>query len=303
MAKRAGSTGKNFLKLLLAVILCGCVPYTFPREPPKGLVGPLEKNSLIQPGITTRAQVNERLGNPIFSSRPWMVEVYHVGRMQQSTFGVIIFPLIPFVANVNWDGYALVTYDDADRVAAFSVGVDEENRTRRQPLLRVADMTLTKDYARYSAKSHHPELVLLAEGHRLDGYLKHHSQPDACTLVAACEKYPCPDLIAIGNKAAIDPRPVFRSCQPDDHCGFFTDMVTVPVLHLASVPPGQHQVVMSSSHLPGKSEATIACSAGGLLYARIRGEINGGELKASLDIMEKRPERWSQYKIFIWNSN
>lgn len=296
---------KGNVALVLLAGLSGCFPYVWPRDPPELVLAQAEKSATIRPGETKRSEVHALLGAPWLSSRFWQVDVHRISQAQLTPGAYFVFFIpVPGVWKVNWDGYVLTTYDEVNRVTAFASGDDEESFTRHEPCLQAADMILSNNWNKYMHNTRgasEQELVLLAGGHRLASFLELQRQTDACTVIVACEKADCPDQIKIDNFVTIDPRFV--------RLGDCPDKTHVPVLHLLNLAPGKHGVAVSSSNGQDRSEATINCSAGDVRYVHVQSEVIGksfwrvGEIQTTLQVIEDKPESWSEYSVLIWRSS
>ncbi len=318
--KPIGHTGRVGCLALACAALGGCWGFGIPVKEDTRVNRQAESSVTIRIGESTRVDVRAALGEPWLRSDFWRAELYRADdkRMEVEFIGVIIYPVPIGVFSEKVHGYVLVTYDTADRVSQLSAGSVHEGLIATNEdkwlMLRADDVTFAIDVGR--AK---PRPALVADSTRLREYLAGREHAASCTLVAACtEDAGCPDEVAIDAGKPFNPSPVTVLCALAGPCPAGTrtpgyevngkGFVNVPVLHVISVPPGPHRLVITSSVLDGRGEESFECAAGQILYGSVRSRVEGaswwssGKLQATVTFAAATPESRDGQSIVLYRN-
>lgn len=275
-----------------------------------------QRSATILPGESTRDSVRAALGEPWLQSRYWGVDVYRA-RDTYKELGGTFFTILPVPLGVftsDVDGYVLVAYDALGRVVQVSSGKRSGLRFPElyfvEPLmLRARDLNLGVESVGQRG------VHLMADPHRLSGYLELSRQSASCTVVLAFDEKNSyqhyPDRVVIDNAEPIDLQPFFGSCETGKSCppqirqgGQY---VTVRLVHPVTLPPGSHRLVMTDSSFKGRYEANFQCAPGEVRYGIIRGHSNCDlwwqtcTLEAAAVIFEDRmPAQWESYSMLLY---
>jgi len=311
------SLGRICCILLIFAVIAGC-SIDIDLKKPDLVTNQAERSVTIGLGESTREDVRAALGEPLLESNFWRVELYRADdKHVEAGVGFVIIPVLPFVTSLDVHGYVLVTYDTAGRVSQLSSGNHSEGFfatfAERCLTIRADELTFAIDLIRIQRGP-----ALLADSNRLSEYLAGRSHATSCTLVVACaQDAGCPDEIAINDGEPFDPSPTTVLCAPGTPCPKGSRMgslvfdgksvFTVPVLHAITVPPGQHRLLITSSVLDGRGEASFECAAGQVLYGMVRSRVEGasfwskGKLQATADMSIVPPEAWDAHSIVLYS--
>ncbi len=308
------SRGSCVCLALAACVGCG---FGVPLKQPTVVTTQAETSAAIRLGESDRAEVRSALGDPWLQSDFWRVEVYRADdKRTELTFLVAIVVPVPIGAfHEKRRGFVVVAYDAAGRVSHVSSGGTSEgvlaSDSEKWATIQAGDLALLVEPVRTKSR-----LTLLADSSRLAGYLSERRRAPGCTLVVACDQgQGCPDGIAVGDGAPLDPSPITVLCAPDAPCpkgprlgsgevdgkAFFQ----VPVLHAIGVPAGRQRVLVTSSQLAGSGEASFECSAGEVVYGSVRSRAEGarwwtkGRLEATLALSADAPPDWAERRFVL----
>ena len=277
--------------LLIFAVIAGCGTFSIPLNKPTLVTDQAERSVTIRRGESTRADVRAALGEPLLESSFWRVELYRVEdeklKLKLHFIGV---PLpVPMPSSEKYHGYVLVTYDTAGRVSQLSSGSHSEgwmaNDTDKRIFLRADELAIIEGP------------VLLADSNRLLAYLAERSHATSCTLVVAAEVHEdfFPRQVSIDDGELFDLTLIRR----------FGDKL--PVLYAITVPPGQHRLLITSSFLDGRAEASFECATGQVLYCIVNSRVEGksfwshGKLQATAAISAVSPEAWKGRSIVLYS--
>lgn len=278
------------------------------------------RQATIHPGETTRAEVLELLGQPWLSSPHWRFDVHRVTDYDHE-IGVMFFlywPIAPAGSGrIDWEGYALITWNDADVVASQAAGKVNRNDylERGQLILRADELTLAT-YQPYLVNE--DGLALWTSHDGLQNYLERRTSADACTVVLACDRgKPCPDRVTIDGGPPFDPGFVKLFCVEGSGCrdadsdpaaskAANRPVFRMPLLHPLELAPGEHRISLADRLRKGTAETTFSCLPGQVLFARVQAEVveesfwRGVRLQPNALLIDALPRDWSNYGVVLW---
>lgn len=216
----------NRCLLIITILASGCAEYHFNSEVPEQYES-VRFNADVKPGITTRKELQEKLGHPFINDEILNVSVYKV----LSGHDVMLMgPIIPVVADVeDIIVYALITYDPDGLVQDVDWGLyhEDEGYTR----LEASGF----NFVSYSIGRHmsHTEL-LLAPLENSQKALHEKSTPDKCLLFVTPQEcigdFYCAAAESYHEMLLIDAEPLVD--HPVAYPGFFK----------LSLHPGVHEL-------------------------------------------------------------
>jgi hypothetical protein len=205
-------------------------------------------------GQSDRSQLRKQLGEPWMSSQYWSFDLFHLSD-RRVVMAMMLVPVWVSVADVN--GYVLVSYDAAGKVAAYERGFTSEqaifedpNSSRDAVQVRAGPITFGDTADR--------DASFIAVGpKRRDRYLQDYPSRADCTVIVGCANDWC------ATKFEIDDGPSLRLT---DTVARF-DAAVAPV----RVKPGLHRVVFKSIKFGVSFDvnASLSCAAGETRYVAL----------------------------------
>lgn len=243
-----------YFVLLSVLMISSCAEYQFKSDVSEQYeIIRLEAD--VTPGLTTRGEMQKKIGLPYVSHKEWNVEVYRV-LTGQDVF--LMGPIIPAIIDVeDIIIYALVVYDEEGVVEEIDWGMYHEDEGRTT--LEASGFRFDS----YNVRDHFPHTeILLAPLSDSQQTLRIPSPSGTCFLFVAPQD-------RIGNSAAeyfynemiyVDEEPLV------DH------PVAFPGFFKISLPTGEHEVAVrilkvSNFYKPRYFKRTFLCESGKSVYA------------------------------------
>jgi hypothetical protein len=315
-----GGRSSAFALLILSIQLASCGGVGISLKDPVAVKQQAQHSIELRFGESTRNDVHEALGEPLLQSGYWGFDLFRANDISTEirVFFITILPIPVGVFTSPVEGYVLVAYDNAGRIAQVSTGdVSNDRFPGDFQMLRARDISFGID------KYHQRGLTLMADAARLQGYVAVRRPSGTCTVIMACDdneyqKWPyetCPDRVAIDDAEPFDPRPFFGHCEPGRSCSPNTLNATGPLrwmqtVHPITLRPGSHRLTMSSATFKGRYETSFECAAGEVRYGIIRGNVNwhwwspqSSTLNTAVTFTDALPGKWASHNILLYNRN
>lgn len=275
--------GRLSLLVLTLALLGGCVQHVSPEHPEALLP---DRSAQIEPGLTRRSQVHERLGPPLLASDYWGFELFRADTEQAATMLVIAPWPVPFAhIKDRLLRYSLVAYDDEARVVAVDSGLV------RRPTDWRSMSPIETDFPALHLRSGDLLFFVVPDGERRENLLAAPALRDAwlerahgatdCILVLGCGAQGCPDRLALDSQPA-QRLPLRLSdaywYREGEQQAWLRGMLPaagevapswLDTLVALRLPPGEHRLQFSARHLDGRQFHGLSCRAGEVSYLQI----------------------------------